>query len=175
MAELSCCDRDHTATKLEFFGGASRHVGSWFPDQGSNLRSLHWKELRVLNTGPTREVPTKPETCTTWGFKKKSADPWDKASTRTPTVCCGESRVSASWWRRGGSGSRLEWFSYRRLWSASSSAGRWTPAGPPSPPTCHSLPNLWSCSPASKWGQVTKIPLGLPRPIPLILCSAAPS
>ena len=23
---------------------ASRHVGSWYPDQGSNLHPLHWKE-----------------------------------------------------------------------------------------------------------------------------------
>ena len=28
-----------------------RHVGSSFPDQGSNLRSLHWQH-RVLATGP---------------------------------------------------------------------------------------------------------------------------
>ena len=33
-----------------FFGCAAQHVGSYFPDQGSNLCPLQWK-CRVLTTG----------------------------------------------------------------------------------------------------------------------------
>ena len=36
---------------LSTFGGAAWHVGSWFPNQGSNPHPLHWK-CTVLNTGP---------------------------------------------------------------------------------------------------------------------------
>ena len=34
-----------------FFGYVTRHVGPWFPGQGSNLRPLHRKDS-VLTTGP---------------------------------------------------------------------------------------------------------------------------
>ena len=37
--------------KKNFFGRTSQHVGSQFPDQGSNPHCLHWKR-RVLTTGP---------------------------------------------------------------------------------------------------------------------------
>lgn len=33
------------------FGCAAQHVGLYFPDQGSNQRSLHWKR-RVVTAGP---------------------------------------------------------------------------------------------------------------------------
>ena len=41
-----------------FFGCTERHVGSWFPKQGSNLYLLHWK-CRVLTAGP----PEFPKSC----------------------------------------------------------------------------------------------------------------
>ena len=34
-----------------FFGHTMRHVGSWFPDQGSNPHPVQWK-CGVLTTGP---------------------------------------------------------------------------------------------------------------------------
>ena len=34
-------------------------MGSWFPDQGSNLQPLDWK-CRVLTTGPPERSPKKP-------------------------------------------------------------------------------------------------------------------
>ena len=37
-----------------FFGCATWRMGSYFPDQGSNPRPLHW-ELRVLTTRPPRK------------------------------------------------------------------------------------------------------------------------
>ena len=42
---------------LFIFGHALWHVGSLFPDQGSNLHLLHWK-LIVLTTGPPGRVPS---------------------------------------------------------------------------------------------------------------------
>ena len=41
-----------------FFGCTERHVGSWFPKQGSNLYLLRWK-CRVLTAGP----PEFPKAC----------------------------------------------------------------------------------------------------------------
>ena len=40
----------------QFFGHATWHVGSYFPDQGSNLHLLPWK-AQSLNHWTTREVP----------------------------------------------------------------------------------------------------------------------
>ena len=44
----------HTPTQLFFFGHAMQHVGSYFPNQGSNLCPLQWKR-GVLTT----ELPGK--------------------------------------------------------------------------------------------------------------------
>lgn len=82
--------------------------------------------------------------------------PWYKGPSRTLTVYYGESRAGVSLWQRGGSEFRWEWSSYQHLWSASSLIGQWIPVGLPSLPTCHSLPNLLSCSPGSKQGQGCK-------------------
>ena len=41
----------HFKTFIYFFGHTKRHVGSWFPDQGSNLHLLHW-EHGILTTRP---------------------------------------------------------------------------------------------------------------------------
>ena len=46
----------HSGSHLTFFfGQVSRLVGSWFPDQGSNLHPLHWP-CRVLNHWTARGV-----------------------------------------------------------------------------------------------------------------------
>ena len=37
-----------------FIGHTPWHMGSWFPDQASNVPSLHWK-YRALTTGPSRK------------------------------------------------------------------------------------------------------------------------
>ena len=39
-----------------FFGHATWHVGSSFPDQGLNLHPLHWK-LGILTAGPLGRSP----------------------------------------------------------------------------------------------------------------------
>ena len=47
-----------------FFGHAMEYVGSWFPDQGSNTKLMHWKH-GVLTTG----LPGKSPLCLTfWGI-----------------------------------------------------------------------------------------------------------
>lgn len=53
-------------------------------------------------------LATKPKILLSGALKEKFADLWYKPSSGTPTVYCGENRVSASWWQRGGSGSRWE-------------------------------------------------------------------
>ena len=40
-----------------FFGRTTQHVGSWFPDQGSNPCPVQWK-CRVLTTGPPGKSPS---------------------------------------------------------------------------------------------------------------------
>lgn len=95
----------------------------------------------------------KPEVFTIWAFRVL---PRYKGPSGTLTVYYGESRAGVSLWQRGGSEFRWEWSSYQHLWSASSLIGQWIPVGLPSLPTCHSLPNLLSCSPRSKQGQGRK-------------------
>ena len=46
---FSCC--------MVFFCPTAQHVASYFPNQGLNPHSLHWKHS--LNHGSTREVPIK--------------------------------------------------------------------------------------------------------------------
>ena len=41
----------NTTFLINFFGHAERHVGSSFPNRGSNPHPLHWKH-RVLTIGP---------------------------------------------------------------------------------------------------------------------------
>ena len=43
--------QEETLCLILFFGHGKRHVGSYFPERGSNLRLLHWT-LGVLTTGP---------------------------------------------------------------------------------------------------------------------------
>ena len=55
------CGQQSNAFPLEegevfyFFGGTAWHLGSYFPEQGSNLCSLRWKH-RLLTTGPPEKV-----------------------------------------------------------------------------------------------------------------------
>ena len=56
--------------EITFFFFAMGHAESWFPDQGWNLCPLHWK-LRVLPTGPTREVPWP---LLIWNFRELRVD-----------------------------------------------------------------------------------------------------
>ena len=45
-----------TALSLSLFCSTEQHVGSWFPEQGSNPHLLQWKR-GVLHPWTTREVP----------------------------------------------------------------------------------------------------------------------
>lgn len=108
-------------------------------------------ELRCHRSGNQSAI--KPKVFTLWAFKVL---PWYRGSSRTLTVYYGENQAGVSLWQRGGSEFRWEWSSYQHRWSTSSLIGQWIPVGLPSLPTCHSLPDLLSCSPGSKQGQGSK-------------------
>ena len=46
------------------FGHTVQHVGSQFPDQGSNLHPLHWKHGILISGPPGKSLPCPPSSCT---------------------------------------------------------------------------------------------------------------
>ena len=54
-----------------FFCCTMQHMGSLFPDQGSNPRPLQWKHI-VLTTGPPGEVPQSIPLMANLGFQLRA-------------------------------------------------------------------------------------------------------
>lgn len=79
---------------FSFFGCAKQHVGSWFPDQGSNLSPLHYK-ADSLTTGPPGKSPSSflPRPLSSTGHPSP-------ARAFTPSVCiCVCATHSVAWTR----------------------------------------------------------------------------